>query len=793
MLDRREQGDLVFEEVAYLWAEHAYVSATVVRATQAEGRRPAVVIPSGWLGHYTFRPYRPFVDHMARAGYVVLAIDDPRSGRRQAPYAGLYAAASAAGTPVMGVQVFDAVRGLDYLATRPDVDSAKIGIAGLDEGAIQAVLAAAVEPRFQFVVAVGGTTTYEALLQGIAAGGPMPEDPSAFVPGLLTLADLDRVAACIAPRPAMLLSSPADPRWPLPGQNKVGATVKAVYTLYGAADRLRRSKAASADELGPHAAQIADWIGAQCKALPAGAAEAKPAECLTPDKDAPPDFSMLAYFQRRIAQRAKSAPDGAQKGPAESAAWLRKTLGLEGLKPGADKVLGTEEKDGLTVERLALGVDEGSSCPATLYRPTAAGAKKRPALVLSHDARQSGASPKIVDAARQMAATGTWVLVPEHASPEAHAGQPLLAPGETSFYADEFARLYGPADCTGLSPLALRAAEDLAALRWLAARPEVDPAVIVAAGIGAGGLDACLAAVLEPRIAGVTAIDATTVRDWVQNAAPAQQRFLRLLPILPGIAAQTDLDVLIGAIAPRPLVLARLKDGWPRSGFDQAAAAVQAIYAAGNSETALMVFSPREATPAREAAVPEGVKRQLVVAARALMPTPPTPGLVGNVEGLKNRPAVDSASGLVWLVAEMGGYEQEFAADGWRLTSWAFFNDNGAAQKGRKLTPLLFKKEGDAFKLLGVGKTRINEGTGVQKFAFEPVDGTDAIGEDCYFGWLDGGLDADNAGVIEFEDGPDCRMAVLGGEGAKLKAGATYRVQTQYPRRYSIMAEAKKP
>ena len=108
---------------------------------------------------------------MARQGITVLFIDDPRTGRRQAPNAGLYAAASAAGIQPAGIQVFDALRGLDYLLTRADVDPGKIGIAGLGAGTLQSYMAAALEPRFQFVEAVGGTTPYASLTQAAAAGG----------------------------------------------------------------------------------------------------------------------------------------------------------------------------------------------------------------------------------------------------------------------------------------------------------------------------------------------------------------------------------------------------------------------------------------------------------------------------------------------------------------------------------------------------------------------------------------------------------------------------------------------
>ena len=193
---------------------------------------------------------------------------------------------------------------------------------------------------------------------------------------------------------------------------------------------------------------------------------------------------------------------------------------------------------------------------------------------------------------------------------------------------------------------------------------------------------------------------------------------------------------------------------------------------------------------------PEGVQRQLVAAARALVPAPPTPGIVGTVEGLKSRATSDSASGLIWLVAEMNGYEQEFVMDGYQLQTWSFFNDNGAAQKGLAITPLVFKKEGDNYKLTGVGTTRTNAGTGLQTFPFEPVEGTADVGEDSFFGWHTGdGRGRTNRGVVEFQDAPDCRMVILTAtgamEGQRLKIGANYRLQSQFPRRYSVMAVAK--
>jgi dienelactone hydrolase len=793
---RHEAADRVREEVAFLWAERAYVSATVLSGKQAAGRRPAVVIPSGWLGHHAFQPYRKFVESLVRQGFVVLFCDDPRTGQRQSPAAGLYATAAIAGTSVAGIQVYDAVRGFDYLLTRPDVDPGKIGIAGYGEGALQAYLAAAVEPRFQFVVAVEGTTTYAAIVAA-AVGDAVPEDPSAYVPGILRFTDMDRVAACAAPRPVLVAGRSG--LWPKEGGAQVLRTMRAAYGLCGAEDRLRQLRGEPSGSIEPYVAETERWLAESV--LPAlKSSDAPPAACAPPQE---PDFSMLRYLQRRIAAQAAPlatppATESAWKTQRDALVpWLRTACGLDRMQPPADQVGEASASGDLITEPVALGVDADYRCPAVLVRPAAAGAK-RGGVVLSHDDRGCAAAARLADAAQRLATAGYCVLVPDHASGHPQSRQTLVRGGQASFYGDDARRLHGPADAVGLPPLALRVAETLAAVRHLAGRPDVDPAKIVVAGLGIGGVDACLAAVLDERIAGVAAIDATTLRDWAVNAAPVERRFFHILPYLPAMLARADLDTCVAAVAPRPMVVVRLTDGWPRSGFAQVAATAAAVYKLRQADKGLLTLGPRDATEELEAAIPAGIQRQLIAVARTLVPTPPQSGIIGSADGLKSRATVDSAVGLIWLVSELGGYEQQFVGNKWRLDSWTFFNDNGAAQQGRCVTPLIFKKNGEQFTLVAIGKTRTNTGAGLQRSAFEPVAGTDEVGDDHLFGFYDGDpAGKPNAGVVEFEDAPDSLMVILTGDGQmdgqRLKLGAAYRQQSSYRRYYSIQAVSKKP
>jgi hypothetical protein len=259
----------------------------------------------------------------------------------------------------------------------------------------------------------------------------------------------------------------------------------------------------------------------------------------------------------------------------------------------------------------------------------------------------------------------------------------------------------------------------------------------------------------------------------------------------------TDLDYLYGAIAPRPLLVVRLKDGWPPSGFEQIAATAATIYKLEQAEDALLALGPRNVTAALEASMPEGPRKLLITAARTLVPAPPPAGVVGSVKGLASRATADSATGLIWVVAEMDGYEQEFVDGGYKLTTWSFFNDNGEAQKGRVITPLLFKKQGERYQLTGIGTTRSTAGRGVHTFPFEPVEGTDLVDEGYYFGWHTGALRGpSNPGVVEFGDAPDALMVILTTDGQmtgqKPRIGATYRKQSAFRRRYSVMAVSTK-
>jgi dienelactone hydrolase len=585
---QREEDNLVIEEVTYLWAERAYATAKVVRARSAKGRLPAIVSPPGWLGTLEDGLYKPWVRHMAGKGYLVLFIDDPHVGRRQAGHAALYGLASAAGTPVMGVQVFDTLRGLDYLLTRPDVDPGRIGVSGLCQGSEQTWLAAALEDRFQVAVPVCGTTSYEWWARmphflGVALG-----DASPYVENVLRHTDWDEIDACIAPRPVLIASNTGDNWWPRPGFDNVVNRLKETYQLYGQPGRFSVVFDLRSHNMTPYTPEIAAWFDRYLLPLPKS--DATPQPCGEP-KD--PDTSMVRHFQRQIAAQTAALPqsfpsaDAWNAYRAEMLGWLRRACAVEELKLGAARLAGKKTENGVVTQTVYVPQDDGFACPVLLYRKEGGPERPLPAVILSHHGGGCIADEGVRGVVGGLVEEGWLVAVPEHAGMAKGSLREANSNGLIS--------LYGVGDSVGLPPIAMRVWDDLSCVGYLSSRPDVDKRRILAVGMGVGGVDAAIAAALDQRIAGAGLIGVNTVQDWAAHVAPALHPFDDVMPYLPSITTKLDLQHVYAAVAPRPLLLVDGTDRehWPASGFQRASKMAEIVYGLSGARGQLTAVAAR--------------------------------------------------------------------------------------------------------------------------------------------------------------------------------------------------------
>jgi len=119
---------------------------------------------------------------------------------------------------------------LDYLCSRPEIDTARIGVTGISMGSTRTWWLMALDERLRAGVGVACMTRYQDL---IAQKGLKAHGIYYFVPGILRQFDSEAIIACIAPRPMLFLTGDSDPGSPLAGIKTIAAKVAPLYNLAG--------------------------------------------------------------------------------------------------------------------------------------------------------------------------------------------------------------------------------------------------------------------------------------------------------------------------------------------------------------------------------------------------------------------------------------------------------------------------------------------------------------------------------------------------------------------------------
>jgi hypothetical protein len=135
------------------------------------------------------------------------------------------------GRTLLGERVYDVDRALDHVATRPELDSSRIGIMGNSGGGTVAIWAGALLDRIGFVMPSCSLCSFRASLMSIY------HCADNYVPGILRVCELADVAGLVAPRPLCAVTGTSDPIFPLDGVRECFAALERIYAAHGAADR----------------------------------------------------------------------------------------------------------------------------------------------------------------------------------------------------------------------------------------------------------------------------------------------------------------------------------------------------------------------------------------------------------------------------------------------------------------------------------------------------------------------------------------------------------------------------
>jgi len=141
-----------------------------------------------------------------------------------------------AGITWPGVLLWDDLRTVDYLASRPEVDRNRIGCVGLSMGGYRSYSLAALDPRIKAAVDVGWMTSFAAQIKQHVIN---TIGLSFHINGLYRYLDFPDFAALIAPRALMVINGSQDQLFALDGVKTAFDKIARCYAKAGAPDRQR--------------------------------------------------------------------------------------------------------------------------------------------------------------------------------------------------------------------------------------------------------------------------------------------------------------------------------------------------------------------------------------------------------------------------------------------------------------------------------------------------------------------------------------------------------------------------
>jgi dienelactone hydrolase len=138
------------------------------------------------------------------------------------------------GETMIGWRVWDVMRSIDWIGTRPELDSARVGCMGISGGGTCTLFSAALDLRIKAALVSGYLNTFRDSIMAVS------HCIDNYVPGILNWAENYDVAGLIAPRPLFSEGGDRDPIFPVSATRESYARVKKVYEVFGAGPRVQQ-------------------------------------------------------------------------------------------------------------------------------------------------------------------------------------------------------------------------------------------------------------------------------------------------------------------------------------------------------------------------------------------------------------------------------------------------------------------------------------------------------------------------------------------------------------------------
>jgi cephalosporin-C deacetylase-like acetyl esterase len=594
-----------------------YVTANLYVPTTGKAPFPAVLTPCGHSANgKAYDVYQHLFIGLVKRGYVVLSYDPMGQGERYEYWNLLQQESLLKGTDnqhaMAGLQemllgqnlaryfIWDGIRGLDYLASLPEVDASRLGVTGSSGGGTLTTYISMLDARVKAASIVCFITS---LPQKIAARTlDVEADPEQDIPGLLANGiDETEFLGMIAPRPVMIGAALRD-FFPIAGTRQTFAEVQSLYKRLGAPERI---KMVEFDHHHMYSQPLREatyaWFNHWLKGVDA---EAHEPEIVT-EKDATlqctPTGQVITSlggksvydFNRKQAEEALRLLEARRRDSDFRTALAGKIRSRLAVPPDvtapAAKALATIEVGDLVLEKLILETEPGISVPTrAIHRKGLQG--RMPAVIYLRDRTGEGDRPALFAA---LAEQGQVVAVADvRGFGETWAPRDVREETEDYFHPRDGkdADFAYAAFILGRPLLGMRVADALGVVRYLRTRSDVDPKRVAVAGRGCLGGVAAYVAALDSDISSVAVEGLLASYGALAKSEVYQQPAFILLP---GVLQDFDLPDVFAALAPRPLLVLNPQDPLTRKMVEQEARAafapVRAAYDAAKASPALTV------------------------------------------------------------------------------------------------------------------------------------------------------------------------------------------------------------
>ena len=574
------------EKIVFESQPGLFVTANLYLPATGKAPYPAVLVS---LGHErngkVNEDWQTLLVNLARRGYAGFAWDPIGQGERTQFYDPVTKASRLGlhryviehtmpgiqcllnGDSVARYMIWDGIRALDYLVSRPEIDTRNIAATGNSGGGNLTVYLAALDDRIRLAAPSCWLTSNGRLMETL---GPQDAEQS-LLPMISAGVEHADFIHAFAPKPYLILAAIRD-FFSIAGTRATFAEASGVYDRVGAAGRLELFEADDGHGYTkPRREAFYRWLSKWVR----GAEDPSPETTVSLESEE--SLRCTPEGQTALLQGSETVYSLNKKRTPPRIVLRREQLAERVRARTAYTVshgsihiakFGVVQRSGYRIAKLTYESEPGILIPALLFSPSSPAADKQPVVFVhgrgkSADAAVGGEIEKLVRAGHAVLALDT----------RGSGETAVLEPQDGQHYS----RYFGDYSNTmkallqGRTLVGMRAADIVRAVDVLAAETGVAPRQVFAIGKESGGIPLLHAALLDDRF-GKVVLDGTlrSYRDVVDS--PMHRGIFD--SVVPGALLDYDLDDLVAALGPaRVRVFDPANAMGIRSGVNRAGAA----------------------------------------------------------------------------------------------------------------------------------------------------------------------------------------------------------------------------